>query len=142
MQREEPVEPPSKFVSDTHAVHMRCGLYYIDMEGLNDGRAVKTIVPQVNPRRLVSPQAREYFSPMLTGSTSQTDPRPRHGTRHGRADFGLQGFANHDERGLQPGRARDGSDRREHDVARAQSERHAHEHAQDGQGSSRRLRDL
>lgn len=54
VQREEPVEPPSKFVSETHAVHMRCGLYYIDMEGLNDGRAVKTIVPQVNPRRLVS----------------------------------------------------------------------------------------
>lgn len=24
------------------------------MEGLNDGRAVKTIVPQVNPRKMVS----------------------------------------------------------------------------------------
>jgi cleavage and polyadenylation specificity factor subunit 2 len=25
----------------------------VDMEGLNDGRAVKTIVPQVNPRKMV-----------------------------------------------------------------------------------------
>jgi len=28
-------------------------LLFVDMEGLNDGRAVKTIVPQVNPRKMI-----------------------------------------------------------------------------------------
>jgi len=34
-------------------VHFACQLGYIDLEGLNDGRAVKTIIPQVNPRRMI-----------------------------------------------------------------------------------------
>lgn len=34
-------------------VHLSCRLFYVDMEGLNDARAVKTIVPQVNPRKMV-----------------------------------------------------------------------------------------
>ncbi|KAJ7283999.1 beta-lactamase-like protein [Mycena rebaudengoi] len=46
-------EPPSKFVSSTVDVQMACRLLFVDMEGLNDGRAVKTIVPQVNPRKMI-----------------------------------------------------------------------------------------
>ncbi|KAF8195690.1 beta-lactamase-like protein [Mycena galopus ATCC 62051] len=46
-------EPPSKFVTTTVDVQMACRLLFIDMEGLNDGRAVKTIVPQVNPRKMI-----------------------------------------------------------------------------------------
>ncbi|KAJ7368490.1 beta-lactamase-like protein [Mycena albidolilacea] len=46
-------EPPSKFVTTTVEVQMACRLLFIDMEGLNDGRAVKTIVPQVNPRKMI-----------------------------------------------------------------------------------------
>ncbi|KAJ6515698.1 beta-lactamase-like protein [Mycena sanguinolenta] len=46
-------EPPSKFVTSTVEVQMACRLLFIDMEGLNDGRAVKTIVPQVNPRKMI-----------------------------------------------------------------------------------------
>lgn len=49
----EPPEVPSKFITETHKVQLSCGLHYIDMEGLNDGRAIKTIIPQINPRRLV-----------------------------------------------------------------------------------------
>lgn len=33
---------------------MACRLLFVDMEGLNDGRAVKTIVPQINPRKMVN----------------------------------------------------------------------------------------
>ena len=47
-------EPPSKFVSSEVEVQLACRLLFVDMEGLNDGRAVKTIVPQVNPRKMVS----------------------------------------------------------------------------------------
>ncbi|KAJ7490395.1 beta-lactamase-like protein [Mycena galericulata] len=46
-------EPPSKFVASTVEVQMACRLLFVDMEGLNDGRAVKTIVPQVNPRKMI-----------------------------------------------------------------------------------------
>jgi cleavage and polyadenylation specificity factor subunit 2 len=29
-------------------------VHFVDLEGLNDGRALKNILPHVNPRRLVS----------------------------------------------------------------------------------------
>lgn len=47
-------EPPSKFVSSEVEIQLACRLLFVDMEGLNDGRAVKTIVPQVNPRKMVA----------------------------------------------------------------------------------------
>lgn len=48
-----PREPPSKFVSRDVDVQLACRLLFVDLEGLNDGRAVKTIIPQVNPRKMV-----------------------------------------------------------------------------------------
>ncbi|KAG8961095.1 hypothetical protein FRC03_005791 [Tulasnella sp. 419] len=49
----DPPEPPSKFVTATIDVKVRCWVAYVDLEGLNDGRAVKMIVPQVNPRKMI-----------------------------------------------------------------------------------------
>ncbi|GAA5956213.1 hypothetical protein JCM21900_006839 [Sporobolomyces salmonicolor] len=49
---EEP-EPPHKYVVDKVEVHLQSLLFVIDMEGLSDGRALKTILPQINPRKLV-----------------------------------------------------------------------------------------
>ncbi|KAF9028442.1 hypothetical protein BDZ89DRAFT_1066090 [Hymenopellis radicata] len=46
-------EPPSKFVMSQVEVQLACRLLFVDMEGLNDGRAVKTIVPKVDPRKLI-----------------------------------------------------------------------------------------
>ncbi|KIJ56611.1 hypothetical protein M422DRAFT_22765 [Sphaerobolus stellatus SS14] len=46
-------EPPSKFVSHHVDIRLVCKLGFVDMEGLNDGRALKMIVPQVNPRRMI-----------------------------------------------------------------------------------------
>ncbi|KAF8076581.1 beta-lactamase-like protein [Lyophyllum atratum] len=46
-------EPPSKFVTSDIEVQLACRLLFVDMEGLNDGRAVKTIVPQINPRKMI-----------------------------------------------------------------------------------------
>lgn len=48
-----PREPPSKFVTSTVEVQLACRLLFVDLEGLNDGRAVKTIVPQIHPRKMV-----------------------------------------------------------------------------------------
>jgi cleavage and polyadenylation specificity factor subunit 2 len=47
-------EPPSKFITTDVVVQLACRLLFVDLEGLNDGRAVKTIVPQINPRKMVA----------------------------------------------------------------------------------------
>ncbi|KAJ3533914.1 hypothetical protein NMY22_g7139 [Coprinellus aureogranulatus] len=52
-EEEKLAEPPSKYIETEVEVQLACRLLFIDMEGLNDGRAVKTIVPQVNPRKMV-----------------------------------------------------------------------------------------
>ncbi|KAI6135015.1 beta-lactamase-like protein [Pisolithus croceorrhizus] len=46
-------EPPSKFVSSEIEIQLACRLLFVDMEGLSDGRAIKAIVPQVNPRKMI-----------------------------------------------------------------------------------------
>ncbi|TFK55437.1 hypothetical protein OE88DRAFT_1651747 [Heliocybe sulcata] len=57
--KKTPPEPPSKFVTTEIEVQLACRLLFIDLEGLNDGRAVKTIVPQVNPRKMIIVHGRE-----------------------------------------------------------------------------------
>ena len=49
-----PEEVPSKYVSTVIEVQLACRLLFVDLEGLNDGRATKTIIPKVAPRKLVS----------------------------------------------------------------------------------------
>jgi cleavage and polyadenylation specificity factor subunit 2 len=49
-----PEEVPSKYVSTAVEVQLACRLLFVDLEGLNDGRAIKTIIPKVAPRKLVS----------------------------------------------------------------------------------------
>jgi cleavage and polyadenylation specificity factor subunit 2 len=45
---------PTKYVYYDEDIHFQCQLRFIDLEGTNDGRSLKTIVPQVQPRKLVS----------------------------------------------------------------------------------------
>ena len=45
--------PPSKFITESVTVQLRCRLAFVEMEGLNDGRALKTLIPQMLPRRLI-----------------------------------------------------------------------------------------
>lgn len=51
--RKRKEEPPSKFVTDAVQVNLACRLEFIDMEGLGDGKALKIIVPQLEPRRVI-----------------------------------------------------------------------------------------
>ncbi|KAK0230997.1 beta-lactamase-like protein [Armillaria fumosa] len=62
------LEPPSKFVTSEVEVQMACRLLFVDMEGLNDGRAVKTIVPKVDPRKLIIVHASEKDTEALQES--------------------------------------------------------------------------
>jgi len=61
-------EPPSKYVTNEVEIQLACRLLFIDMEGLNDGRAVKTIVPQVNPRKMIIVHAPSTASDTLIES--------------------------------------------------------------------------
>ncbi|QSL65526.1 hypothetical protein MERGE_002839 [Pneumocystis wakefieldiae] len=44
---------PSKIVVSEEKIMIKCSVRYIDMEGLHDGKSLKTIIPMVNPRKLV-----------------------------------------------------------------------------------------
>ncbi|KAJ9479299.1 Cleavage factor two protein 2 [Pseudozyma hubeiensis] len=44
---------PSKYVTEHVSINVACKVAFIDMSGLNDGRALKTLVPQLHPRRLI-----------------------------------------------------------------------------------------
>ncbi|KAG8856775.1 hypothetical protein FRB96_006278 [Tulasnella sp. 330] len=68
--KKAPSEPPSKFITEEVKVHIACQMMYIDLEGLNDGRAVKTIVPQVNPRRMIVVHASTEAADALVESCS------------------------------------------------------------------------
>lgn len=46
-------EPPSKFVSSTVGVDLHASIAYIDMAGVHDGQAIRTIVADLAPRKLV-----------------------------------------------------------------------------------------
>ena len=48
-----PLEPPSKYISENVEVGVNCQVMYIDLEGLNDSRAIKNIMPRLNPRKMV-----------------------------------------------------------------------------------------
>ena len=61
-----PQEPPPKFITTQVEVQLACRLLFIDLEGLNDGRAVKTIIPQVNPRKMVSASIALMLSRLIT----------------------------------------------------------------------------
>ncbi|TFY83336.1 hypothetical protein EWM64_g677 [Hericium alpestre] len=62
--KKTPREPPSKYISTYVEVQLACRLLFVDMEGLNDGRATKMLIPQVNPRKMILVHA----SPSATGS--------------------------------------------------------------------------
>lgn len=47
-------ETPSKYVCTPHRLQLQCSFLLIDLEGKADGRALKTIIPQINPKAAVS----------------------------------------------------------------------------------------
>jgi cleavage and polyadenylation specificity factor subunit 2 len=38
----------------TETIQVKCNVLMIDLEGKADGRALKTIIPQINPKTVVS----------------------------------------------------------------------------------------
>ncbi|EPB87138.1 hypothetical protein HMPREF1544_06064 [Mucor circinelloides 1006PhL] len=46
-------ETPTKYTSNDEKLTIQCLLRYVDLEGLSDGRSMKTILPQIAPRKLI-----------------------------------------------------------------------------------------
>ncbi|KAI8375788.1 beta-lactamase-like protein [Blakeslea trispora] len=58
MDTDEPLLPgrdetPTKYTSSNQQLQIACLLRYVDLEGLSDGRSMKTILPQIAPRKLI-----------------------------------------------------------------------------------------
>jgi len=53
MEQKVPPEPPSKYVSETIKIELKASVFFVDMEGLHDGQAIKTIISDLQPRKLV-----------------------------------------------------------------------------------------
>ncbi|MBW0491565.1 hypothetical protein O181_031280 [Austropuccinia psidii MF-1] len=47
---EDPAEPPSKVVSSIEEIEVYCKVLNIDLDGKADGTALKTIIPQIDPK--------------------------------------------------------------------------------------------
>ncbi|KIM25567.1 hypothetical protein M408DRAFT_74190 [Serendipita vermifera MAFF 305830] len=71
-----PEEAPSKFIKEQITIDMRCKVHFIDLEGVHDGRALKNILPHINPRRMVivqaSPEATESLIESCKATKSMT----------------------------------------------------------------------
>ncbi|CAG8545924.1 6099_t:CDS:10, partial [Ambispora leptoticha] len=67
---------PTKYVSYNQDVELQCQIRFIDFEGTNDGRSIKTIVPQIQPRKLIiihaSPDATADFKQSCLAIESMT----------------------------------------------------------------------
>ncbi|OCF33419.1 cleavage and polyadenylation specificity factor subunit 2 [Kwoniella heveanensis BCC8398] len=48
-----PPEPPSKYVTEPIALELRASIFFVDMEGLHDGQSIKTIISDLQPRKLI-----------------------------------------------------------------------------------------
>ncbi|ORY97347.1 beta-lactamase-like protein [Syncephalastrum racemosum] len=46
-------EKPIKYIMSEQTIEVQCQLRYVDLEGLSDGKSMKTILPQINPRKLI-----------------------------------------------------------------------------------------
>lgn len=46
-------EEPHRFVTESINVQARCTIFAVDMEGKADGRALRTLLPNLNPKKLV-----------------------------------------------------------------------------------------
>ncbi|WVO19165.1 uncharacterized protein IAS62_000443 [Cryptococcus decagattii] len=46
-------EPPSKYVSEEVGVELKAMIGFVDMEGLHDGQSIKTIISDLQPRKLI-----------------------------------------------------------------------------------------
>jgi cleavage and polyadenylation specificity factor subunit 2 len=72
-----PPEPPSKFVREQITLDLHASVDYVDMDGLHDGQAIKTIIADLQPRKLIivqsTPAATSALLDFFRSNTAMTD---------------------------------------------------------------------
>jgi len=48
-----PPEPPFKYITEHSTFDLKASMFSVDMDGLHDGKAIKTIISDLQPRKLV-----------------------------------------------------------------------------------------
>lgn len=71
-KRTRPVDVPCKYTSETLNAAVRCHVLYVDLQGLSDGRALTTLVPQLQPRRLIMVNGDEATTLAVRAKLSRT----------------------------------------------------------------------
>lgn len=70
-------EPPHKFVVEDMAIQVRCKVLVVDMEGKADGRALRSILPLIEPKKLVlingDPESTQDLAGAVTSATLPED---------------------------------------------------------------------
>ncbi|KAI9317887.1 beta-lactamase-like protein [Dichotomocladium elegans] len=75
---EEPILPgkeekPMKYITTEEDIDVHCKLCYVDLEGLSDGRSMKTILPQIAPRKLIIVHGLEQPTEELAQACKNTE---------------------------------------------------------------------
>ncbi|WVW84589.1 hypothetical protein I302_106623 [Kwoniella bestiolae CBS 10118] len=58
-------EPPSKYISEQLSLDLRASLFFVDMEGLHDGQSIKTIISDLQPRKLILVRSEQIITSSL-----------------------------------------------------------------------------
>ncbi|RCH82507.1 cleavage and polyadenylation specificity factor subunit 2, partial [Rhizopus stolonifer] len=66
-------ESPTKYTSTNEKLQVQCVLRYVDLEGLSDGRSMKTILPQIAPRKLIIVHGSKASTEDLANAFQGTD---------------------------------------------------------------------
>lgn len=70
-------EAPHKFIVEDLAIHVRCKVLVVDMEGKADGRALRSILPLIQPKKLVlvngDPESTQDLASAVTSATLPED---------------------------------------------------------------------
>lgn len=70
-------EPPHKFVIEDLAIQVRCKVLVVDMEGKADGRALRSILPLIQPKKLVlingDPESTQDLASAVTSASLPED---------------------------------------------------------------------
>ncbi|WWD04790.1 hypothetical protein V865_002861 [Kwoniella europaea PYCC6329] len=58
-------EPPSKYISQQLNLDLRASIFFVDMEGLHDGQSIKTIISDLQPRKLILVRSEQEITSSL-----------------------------------------------------------------------------
>ncbi|WRT67711.1 uncharacterized protein IL334_004683 [Kwoniella shivajii] len=65
-------EAPSKYISETFTLDLKASIFFVDMDGLHDGQSIKTIIADLQPRKLILVRSKEESTSSLVKYLNST----------------------------------------------------------------------